>query len=191
MSDQHKETLISCLREIAKMLPRGTELDAFVQSCDASSADSMEIGVELANKLRLSPEQRNDANADELASYFGAPVLLRLNNGNWVLFLGLRSQVAEGVTEERFAVFDPLSKTQGKMIFLTRPQLTSAWNGEAIFIKIELAGCSTDGRHTTLYCLSAIVKHHGGDTDVSRLIHEYAISEDEPARRLILSLIHI
>lgn len=185
MSDQHKETLISCLREIAKMLPRGTELDAFVQSCDASSADSMEIGVELANKLRLSPEQRNDANADELASYFGAPVLLRLNNGNWVLFLGLRSQVAEGVTEERFAVFDPLSKTQGKMIFLTRPQLTSAWNGEAIFIKIELAGCSTDGRHTTLYCLSAIVKHHGGDTDVSRLIHEYAISEDEPARRLI------
>ncbi|MEI3039741.1 MAG: peptidase domain-containing ABC transporter [Victivallales bacterium] len=185
MSDQHKETLISCLREIAKMLPRGTELDAFVQSCDASSADSMEIGVELANKLRLSPEQRNDANADELASYFGAPVLLRLNNGNWVLFLGLRSQVTEGVTEERFAVFDPLSKTQGKMIFLTRPQLTSAWNGEAIFIKIELAGCSTDGRHTTLYCLSAIVKHHGGDTDVSRLIHEYAISEDEPARRLI------
>lgn len=185
MSDQHKETLISCLREIAKMLPRGTELDAFVQSCDASSADSMEIGVELANKLRLSPEQRNDANADELASYFGAPVLLRLNNGNWVLFLGLRSQVTEGMTEERFAVFDPLSKTQGKMIFLTRPQLTSAWNGEAIFIKIELAGCSTDGRHTTLYCLSAIVKHHGGDTDVSRLIHEYAISEDEPARRLI------
>lgn len=185
MSDQHKETLISCLREIAKMLPRGTELDAFVQSFDASSADSMEIGVELANKLRLSPEQRNDANADELASYFGAPVLLRLNNGNWVLFLGLRSQVTEGVTEERFAVFDPLSKTQGKMIFLTRPQLTSAWNGEAIFIKIELAGCSTDGRHTTLYCLSAIVKHHGGDTDVSRLIHEYAISEDEPARRLI------
>ena len=185
MSDQHKETLISCLREIAKMLPRGTELDAFVQSCDTSSADSMEIGVELANKLRLSPEQRNDANADELASYFGAPVLLRLNNGNWVLFLGLRSQVTEGVTEERFAVFDPLSKTQGKMIFLTRPQLTSAWNGEAIFIKIELAGCSTDGRHTTLYCLSAIVKHHGGDTDVSRLIHEYAISEDEPARRLI------
>ncbi len=185
MSDQHKETLISCLREIAKMLPRGTELDAFVQSFDASSADSMEIGVELANKLRLSPEQRNDANADELASYFGAPVLLRLNNGNWVLFLGLRSQVTEGVTEERFAVFDPLSKTQGKMIFLTRPQLTSAWNGEAIFIKIELAGCSTDGRHTTLYCLSAIVKHHGGDTDVSLLIHEYAISEDEPARRLI------
>lgn len=185
MSDQHKETLISCLREIAKMLPRGTELDAFVQSYESSSADSMEIGVDLATKLRLSPEQRNDANADELASYFGAPVLLRLKNGNWVLFLGLRSQVSEGVSEERFAVFDPLSKTQGKMIFLTRPQLISAWEGESIFIKIELAGCSADGRHTSLYCLTAIIKHHGGDTDVSRLIHEYAISEDEPARRLL------
>ncbi len=185
MSEQHTQTLISCLREVTKMLPRGTELEAFLQSCPTDSDDTMELGVELATKLRLSPEQRGDANSDELASYFGAPVLLRLDNGNWVLYLGLRTKVAEGVTEERFAVFDPLSKTQGKMIFLTRDQLNAAWSGNAIFIKMELAGCSADGRHTALYCLSAIVKHHGGDTDVSRLLHDYAISEDEPARRLL------
>ena len=167
------------------MLPRGTELEAFLQSCPTDSDDAMALGIELATKLRLSPEQRSDANADELASYFGAPVLLCLNNGNWVLYLGLRSRVSQGVSEERFAVFDPLGKTQGKMIFLTRDQLSSAWGGNAIFIKIELAGCSADGRHTALYCLSAIVKHHGGDTDVGRLLHDYAISEDEPARRLL------
>ncbi|HBJ96944.1 MAG TPA: peptidase C39 [Lentisphaeria bacterium] len=71
------------------------------------------------------------------------------------------------------------------MLLLTREQLNSAWEGDAIFIKIELAGCSVDGRHTSLYCLTAVVKHYGGDTDVSRLIHEYAISEDEPPRRLL------
>ena len=71
------------------------------------------------------------------------------------------------------------------MLLLSREQLNSAWEGDAIFIKIELAGCSVDGRHTSLYCLTAVVKHYGGDTDVSRLIHEYAISEDEPPRRLL------
>lgn len=185
MSDTQTDTLIFCLREVAKMLPRGTGLDAFIQGYDLNSKDSMEIGVELAAKLRLSPEKRNDANADELASYFGAPVLLRLKNGNWVLFLGLRTQTNDGKQEERFAVYDPLGKTQGKMLLLSREQLNSAWEGDAIFIKIELAGCSVDGRHTSLYCLTAVVKHYGGDTDVSRLIHEYAISEDEPPRRLL------
>ena len=77
-------------------------------------------------------------------------------------------------------MFDPLSKGSGKLIFLTREQLAGAWEGNAIFIKIEMAGCSVDGRHTSLYCLAAIVKHYGGDTDVSRLIHEYAISEEDP-----------
>ena len=68
MSEQHTQTLISCLREVTKMLPRGTELEAFLQSCPTDSDDTMELGVELATKLRLSPEQRKDANSDELAS---------------------------------------------------------------------------------------------------------------------------
>ena len=56
----------------------------------------MKMGVELAERLRLAPELRRDVNVDELASYFGAPILLCLKNGNWVLFLGTRTQVSEG-----------------------------------------------------------------------------------------------
>ncbi len=185
MSEQSKLTLIACLREIAKMLPRGAELDAFLAKYEAGDTDPLKMGLELAESLRLAPESRTDVNVDELASYFGAPILLCLKNGNWVLFLGTRTHVEEGVSSERFAVFDPLSKVTGKLIFLTREQLAGAWEGTAIFIKIEMAGCSVDGRHTSLYCLTAIVKHYGGDTDVSRLLHEYAISEDEPSRRLL------
>ena len=185
MSEQSKLTLITCLREIAKMLPRGAELDAFLAKYESGETDPVKMGVELAESLRLAPEYRKDVSLDELASYFGAPILLCLKNGNWVLFLGLRSHVEQGVASERFAVFDPLSKVPGKLIFLTREQLAGAWEGASIFIKIEMDGCSVDGRHTALYCLTAIVKHYGGDTDVSRLLHEYAISEDEPARRLL------
>ena len=186
MSEQTRQTLLMCLREIAKMMPRGAELNAFLQDQDqADSENELEWGTKLAEKLRLAPEAREDANVDELASYFGAPVLLRLKNSNWILFLGTRTQVREGVSLERYAIFDPLSKTSGKLIFLEKEQLANAWNGAAIFIKIEMAGCSIDGRHTSLYAMTAIVKHHGGDTEVSRLLHDYAISEDEPSHRLL------
>ena len=186
MSEQSRQTLLVCLREIAKMMPRGAELNAFLQNQESSDAENeLEWGTKLAEKLRLSPESREDANVDELASYFGAPVLLRLKNSNWILFLGTRTQVKEGASQERFAIFDPLSKTSGKLIFLEKEQLANAWNGAAIFIKIEMAGCSTDGRHTSLYAMTAIIKHHRGDAEVSRLLHDYAISEDEPSHRLL------
>ena len=50
---------------------------------------------------------------------------------------------------------------------------------------MEMRGCSVDGKQTSLYCLASIVKHYGDDTDVGRLMHEYAISEDEPSIRLL------
>ena len=86
-----------------------------------------------------------------------------------------------GVQQERYAVFDPLTKVQGKMLFLQKDQLLKSWSGKAVFIRMEMRGCSVDGKQTSLYCLASIVKHYGDDTDVGRLMHEYAISEDEPS----------
>ena len=91
MPDLKQQTLIACLREVAKMLPRGAELDAFLAKYESGEPDLMKMGVELAERLRLAPELRRDVNVDELASYFGAPILLCLKNGNWVLFLGTRT----------------------------------------------------------------------------------------------------
>lgn len=186
MSDPktNRNTLILCFREIIKMVPQAGSLDAFLESV-ADLEDPMDVCLRLAEKMRLAPDLRRDATIDELASYFGAPVLLQLANGNWVLFLGLRKQIQNGVQDERFAVYDPLSSARGKMLFLKREQLAKAWKGDAVFIKMELRGCSVDGRHTSLYCLSAIVKNYGDDVDAGRLMHEYAISEDEPSVRIL------
>ena len=68
MSEQSKLTLIACLREIAKMLPRGAELDAFLAKYEAGDTDPLKMGLELAESLRLAPESRTDVNVDELAS---------------------------------------------------------------------------------------------------------------------------
>ena len=71
MSEQSKLTLITCLREIAKMLPRGAELDAFLAKYESGETDPVKMGVELAESLRLAPEYRKDVSLDELASYWG------------------------------------------------------------------------------------------------------------------------
>ncbi len=180
----NRNSLLQCFQEIIKMMPQAGDLNAFLASLEGVE-DPLELCLKLANKLRLAPESRGDVTIEELASFFGAPIFLQLNNGNWVLYLGIRKLLQGGVQQERYAVFDPLTKVQGKMLFLQKEHLLKSWAGKAVFIRMEMRGCSVDGKQTSLYCLASIVKHYGDDTDVGRLMHEYAISEDEPSIRLL------
>ena len=180
----NRNSLLLCFQEIIKMMPQAGDLNAFLAALE-NVDDPLELCLKLANKLRLAPESRGDVTIEELASFFGAPIFLQLNNGNWVLYLGIRKLLQGGVQQERYAVFDPLTKVQGKMLFLQKEQLLKSWSGKAVFIRMEMRGCSVDGKQTSLYCLASIVKHYGDDTDVGRLMHEYAISEDEPNIRLL------
>lgn len=183
-----RETMLACLREIAKMLPRGAEIEAFISNLsgdETANSDPLPLCLSLAEKLHLAPKLRSDLTIDDLVSYFGAPLLLPLANGNWVMFLGSRRQIIDGAEQERMAVYDPLAAKSRNMLLLTKEQLEKSWTNSAVYLTIELPGCSTDGRHTSICCLAAIVKHYGGDTDSGRLMHEYAISEDEPSLRLL------
>lgn len=180
----NRNSLLLCFQEIIKMMPQAGDLNAFLSALE-NVEDPLELCLKLANKLRLAPESRGDVTIEELASFFGAPIFLQLNNGNWVLYLGIRKLLQGGVQQERYAVFDPLTKVQGKMLFLQKDQLLKSWSGKSVFIRMEMRGCSVDGKQTSLYCLASIVKHYGDDTDVGRLMHEYAISEDEPSIRLL------
>ncbi len=180
----NRNSLLQCFQEIIKMMPQAGDLNAFLSALE-NVEDPLELCLKLANKLRLAPKSRGDVTIEELASFFGAPIFLQLNNGNWVLYLGIRKLLQGGVQQERYAVFDPLTKVQGKMLFLQKDQLLKSWAGKAVFIRMEMRGCSVDGKQTSLYCLASIVKHYGDDTDVGRLMHEYAISEDEPSIRLL------
>ncbi len=179
-----RDTAVNCLVEIAKLLPDGTNVEALYQDIDDVS-NVRDAVLAITEKLKLNPESRTDVDCDELLSYFGAPILLELLNGNWVLFLGARRSITPG-EEPRLALFDPLSSTAGKMIFLSPDLLNKSWSGAAIFLRnLSNPGYSADGKLTSLYCLTAIARHHGEVTDVNRLRHEYAIHEEEPPKRLL------
>lgn len=44
--------------------------------------------------------------------------------------------------------------------------------------------------HTTLQCLTAIAQHHGLQVHPERLIHEYALADEEPGEALLLRIAH-
>lgn len=176
-NEKQRKTAVDCLKEIVKLLPSGINLDAFLGGQD-DIAD-FDLIVNIAEKLKLSPEVNAECNMDELTAYFGAPVFLELKNGNFVLFLGTRkAQLAnQGTT---FAIFDPLSQNAGKVIFLEQEKLEKAWTQRVIYLRnLNNPSFAADGRHTSLYTLTAIARHHGIITDVNILLHENAIEEDE------------
>jgi len=182
-TNDSQKTLVRCFQELMKTLPRAPEIEAIYP--ENPPEDGRELCVLLADKLKLQPERREGVSMDELASYFGAPVFLMLKNGNWVFFLGVRRVQNGNRQEERFGVYDPLGKGKQQMLLLKREQLEKAWQGDAVFVKPEMNDCSTDGRHTLLFALGAVVKHHQATFEIGRILHDYAISEDEPSLRLL------
>ena len=183
---KHRQTAIDCLKEIIKLLPNGINLDAFLAGKD--DVGNSDLIFEIAEKLKLSPEINPECHIDELIAYFGAPVFLELKNGNFVLFLGTRKAQLEN-QPLTFAVFDPLSENAGKVIFLEQEKLEKAWTNRAIFLRnLNNPSFSADGRHTSLYTLTAIARHHGIITDVNLLLHEHAIEEDEPEPHFLCAI---
>lgn len=178
-----EQTARACLEELVKLVPDAGNVDALM---GGSAVDSAERVQEVLEKLRLKPELRDDVSVDELATHFGSPVVLELANGNWVIFLGCRRGAAG--EEEHYAVFDPLSRESGKVIFLKVEALQKAWGGRALFLRnFANQNFAADGRHTLLYCLVSICRHHNLDADVRRLLHEYAV-EEEPSLSLLCKM---
>lgn len=62
------------------------------------------------------------------------PVMARLKNGNYVIFVGARQAEVDGRTEHQIAIFDPLADRHD-FIFVNKEELLAKWDGEAILIK--------------------------------------------------------
>ena len=164
-------------------MPRAPQLEAILP--EKTDGDSVELCMTLAEKFNLHPDLRKEMALDELYSHFGAPVLMHLKNDNWIFFLGVRRMQQGPATIERLAVWDPLGQGKNQVLMLEREKLEKAWSGTAVFIQQELHDCSVDGRHTALFALGAIVRQNRDHFEIGRILHDYAISEDEPKLRLL------
>lgn len=165
------------------MTPRAGNPEALLGDVMPDTAEKV---AKVLQELRLGPELCTGRQLDELSAHFGSPVMLQLRNANWVLFLGFR----RGVEDEagQFAIYDPLSQDAGKVMFLPPQSLEKAWGGSCIYLRgFTNQHYAVDGRHTFVYCLASVCRHHNIDADVRRLLHEYAV-EEEPSLNLLLKM---
>lgn len=95
------------------------------------------------------------------------PAMARLQNGNYVIMVGLRqSEGEDGEAVEQIAVFDPLADQQG-FVFLTQEQFENSWRGETILAKRVYSMFDTEQPFSLKWFIPEIFKQRTAFTDVA------------------------
>ncbi|HZT87690.1 MAG TPA: peptidase domain-containing ABC transporter [Stellaceae bacterium] len=123
------DTVLACLFRLGVQHGVYAEISAVRRrNLIDDSTMAIERAVEIAPEFGLRAARgRFDWNSLRKTP-FGHPPLLLLDNGNAVVFMGVRRDGAEEI-----AVSDPLFR-DGEPFFLTRDDLEKAWKGEALVI---------------------------------------------------------
>lgn len=172
-------TLLDNLREINRLTARLISFDVIVHEAFAaeSSGGGDVAAVKVLSKLNLAPEYVASCDEKTLREHSGSPVLLKLKNENWISFSCFHVH-----DNREFAVlFDPTAREADKIIQVPTPLFLERWGGVSIFLRnFPNSGFSPDSRHTAFFCLCAIARNLGVNIDLAQLLHDFAISDDEP-----------
>ena len=94
------------------------------------------------------------------------PAMIRLENGNFVIAVGMRESDEEGDSIEQIAIFDPLADQQG-FIFLTQQEFEKSWKGEVILAKKKTALLDTKQKFSLRWFLPEVFKQRTAFIDVA------------------------
>ncbi|MCK5347611.1 MAG: hypothetical protein KAR20_29580, partial [Candidatus Heimdallarchaeota archaeon] len=179
-------TGIECLRGLAITFCRDINFDALLNGdlLQRYTDSPCDVLLEISNQLHIGPELVSEAKWNDVFKDCQGPVLCALSNDNWVCVIKAEDVVAK---KKEITVFDPLTSGRQKIISVPLSELKKNWNGQAIRFKNLFI--ANDGSNTALFCLSSVGKHHGVDMDVRRLLHEYAVEDDEINERLFFKII--
>ena len=93
------------------------------------------------------------------------PAMIRLENGNYVIAVGMREADQEGNSVEQIAVFDPLAHEQG-FIFLEREKFEGSWSGEVILAKKKSSLMANNQKFSLRWFLPEVFKQWRAFRDV-------------------------
>ncbi len=173
---------IVCLRNLVTNLKLSTNFDALL-TADALRTVEQDAGqglLNLAVALHLAPELHG--RAEELKNAYSGPALAELSSGSWICMINFIQ-----LEQETATIFDPLSSAQGGGVLNVRTeQLRGRMTGKVLVFRMLQA---VDNRkHTALFCLTAVARHHGIPMDIRRLFHDYAVGEEEVDERHLVEM---
>jgi len=171
---------IVCLRNLAANLKRDINFNALLTSelQKELGEDPVQGLMKLATGLQLQPELHNDAVT--LTETYSGPALVRLLNGNWVLAVNLTQ-----IQQEKLTIFDPTVKGDNPIV-VPKEQFVERIDGPVMIFRMLQ---TVDNRkHSALFGLTAIGRHHNVPLDIRRLLHDYAVGEEDVSARELIEI---
>ena len=178
-----ENSALECLRILFSQVRREVNFDALLSSENLRNPDDAEQEIaavmHLASGQNLDPVRYDDLNsAAEKAS---GPALIRLNGRKWVLIQNIRQ-----AAEEFSIVIEPAEGKPPQAFRVKNEDLKRSF--ENIVIAFRNLQEINFARQTALFCLCNIAAHHGINMDIRRVLHDYAIGEEEPRDTLFCKI---
>ncbi len=172
MKQENNFSGLQCLQILFSQYRRNVNFSALitVELQQKYLENQGEVLLALSNEQQLRAELLTDA---EVLKTYAGPVLVRLKNDAWVLMANSR----QFVSSETVTIIDPAVGSKQKNIAVPKSQLEERMSGAMIIFR-NLAQVDA-ARHSRLFCLAAIAKHNNTQMDLLRVMHEYAVGEEE------------
>jgi ATP-binding cassette subfamily B protein len=185
MAEQNNESGLHCLSILFAQFRRNVNFNALLtdELKLKFREKPVEVLLEMASAHSLLPEVHGDL--EEMAKSYSGPAMFSLNNGAWILLANVR-QIKEGAG---VAILDPSAAgAQNKLITVPAKQIlerVSAQSRLIIFRNLQEVDIS---KQSALFCFCSIAKHHSLNVDIRRVMHEYAIVDNEVPEPLFLEI---
>ncbi|MEI3004379.1 MAG: ABC transporter transmembrane domain-containing protein [Victivallales bacterium] len=172
MKQENNFSGLQCLQILFSQYRRNVNFSALitVELQQKYLENQGEVLLALSNEQQLRAELLTDA---EVLKTYAGPVLVRLKNDAWILMANCR----QFVSSETVTIIDPAVGSKQKNIAVPKSQLEERISGAMIIFR-NLAQVDA-ARHSRLFCLAAIAKHNNTQMDLRRVMHEYAVGEEE------------
>ena len=153
MADDTKITALKCLELLFSRFRQGVNFQALVTKAlmEQLEADELEALFKLSETQDLRAEK---ASSMDIFSSYRGPAMIKLSSGHWVLLVNSgQYQKQDSVT-----IYDSRLPEGRNTALVPKQQLESKFGGTVIIFhnlaEIDIA------RHTRLYALSMIARHH-------------------------------
>ena len=172
---------LSCLQVLFGQFRHNVNFAALITAevRERYDRNDIEVLMELSEAQNLRPE--TSASLDLIKTYAG-PAMLKLNDGRWIVLFN----TAQLQNSDQVAIMDEKLNTPNKSALVPKQEVIGRF-GNCVLIFRNLAQVDAS-KHTRLFALSSIAHHHGEQMDLRRIMHEYAIGEEEVKENLFFQI---
>ena len=170
---------LDCLKELLKKMNLSPDWDSIVndEMLELYDKDSLSALKQIGDKMDYQPEICELANLGE----YKGPAIALLKNNHYVCVVN-----ASQLNGDRVGLFNPRGQNGPQTIVLEVSRFSQIIEGHCVIFR-NLRDFDAH-RHSSVFALVSVANHHRIPLNPRRVMHDYAISEDELTTRQFIRI---